>query len=155
VLPTLAAAFLLLGQEPASGAPVVRNSAAAAKVGDAVSVRTAVTQRLTVQSIVAGTTVNEFPRETDEPRAFDVKVTAVEAGGTEAVVTYTLDPNEVDEVFEVPLDVAADRARYERHAREFQGRERHFYVLPWGRYYIWGATAGMLVNLAEILDATR
>ncbi len=68
---------------------------------------------------------------------------------------YSLDPNEVDEVFEVPLDVAADPARYERHSREFQGRERQFYVLPWEHYYIWGATAGMLVNLAEILGAKR
>jgi hypothetical protein len=28
---------------------------------------------------------------------------------------------------------------------------RHFHVLPWKHYHIWGATAGMLVNLAEIL----
>lgn len=93
MLPTLAAAVLLLGQEPATGAPAVRVSSAAAKAGDAFRVRTAVTQRLTVQSIVAGTTVNEFPRETDEPRSFEVKVTAVEADRAEAVVTYTHEPD--------------------------------------------------------------
>jgi 8-oxo-dGTP pyrophosphatase MutT (NUDIX family) len=65
------------------------------------------------------------------------------------------DPIEVDEVFEVPLEVAADRARYERRSRLYQGRRRHFYVLPWRDYHIWGATAGMLVNLAEILTDER
>jgi 8-oxo-dGTP pyrophosphatase MutT (NUDIX family) len=58
---------------------------------------------------------------------------------------------EVAEVFEVPLDFVVDRRNHERHRREWQGITRHFYVLPYGGYYIWGATAGMLVNLAERL----
>jgi 8-oxo-dGTP pyrophosphatase MutT (NUDIX family) len=58
---------------------------------------------------------------------------------------------EVAEVFEVPLAFVADPANHERHSREWQGTVRHFYVLPYGGYYIWGATAGMLVNLAERL----
>jgi hypothetical protein len=58
---------------------------------------------------------------------------------------------EVAEVFEVPLDFVVDRRNHERHSREWQGITRHFYVLPYGGYYIWGATAGMLVNLAERL----
>jgi 8-oxo-dGTP pyrophosphatase MutT (NUDIX family) len=61
------------------------------------------------------------------------------------------DPSEVDEVFEVPLAFAADRANYRRDSRIVAGRTRYFYVLPWQDYYIWGATAGMLVNLAEVL----
>ena len=59
---------------------------------------------------------------------------------------------EVAEVFEVPLDFVADPRNHERHSREWQGVRRHFYVLPYGGYYIWGATAGMLVNLAERLQ---
>ena len=33
----------------------------------------------------------------------------------------------------------------------FKGRERYFYVYPFEDRYIWGATAGMLLNLRETL----
>lgn len=62
-----------------------------------------------------------------------------------------LDPVEVAEVFEVPLAFILDPANHERRSREWQKIVRHFYVLPYGDYYIWGATAGMLVNLADVL----
>ncbi len=62
-----------------------------------------------------------------------------------------LDPFEVAEVFEVPLAFILDPANRERHSREIKGRHRTFYVLPYRHRYIWGATAGMLVNLAEVL----
>ncbi len=67
---------------------------------------------------------------------------------------FDLSPDrfEVAEVFEVPLSFIADPLNHERHSREWQGVVRHFYVLPYGSYYIWGATAGMLVNLAERLN---
>jgi 8-oxo-dGTP pyrophosphatase MutT (NUDIX family) len=61
------------------------------------------------------------------------------------------DPVEVAEVFEVPLAFVLDRANHRRDSREFKGRRRVFYVLPYEGRYIWGATAGMLVNLAEVL----
>ncbi|WP_308422394.1 CoA pyrophosphatase [Aliidongia dinghuensis] len=64
------------------------------------------------------------------------------------------DPHEVAEVFEVPLAFFVDRANHERHSREWQGRRRFFYVLPYQDRYIWGATAGMLVNLALLLQTT-
>jgi 8-oxo-dGTP pyrophosphatase MutT (NUDIX family) len=63
----------------------------------------------------------------------------------------TLDANEVDEAFEVPLDFILDRNNRRLEQAEFQGVTRHFYVFPYGDRYIWGATAGMLVNLAELL----
>jgi len=62
-----------------------------------------------------------------------------------------LDAHEVDEVFEVPLSFLLDPANHQRHAREFQGRQVHYFAIPWGEYYIWGATAGMLVNLYRFL----
>jgi 8-oxo-dGTP pyrophosphatase MutT (NUDIX family) len=65
------------------------------------------------------------------------------------------DDFEVAEVFEVPLEFILDRANHQRHSRIYEGVERHFYVLPWANYYIWGATAGMLVNLADVLLAGR
>lgn len=61
------------------------------------------------------------------------------------------DSFEVAEVFEVPLEFLLDPANHRRESRIFAGSERHFYAMPWGDYYIWGATAGMLVNLSEIL----
>jgi len=65
--------------------------------------------------------------------------------------TLTIDPNEVDEAFEVPLAFILDPANRKRDSYEFQGVMRHFYVFPYAERHIWGATAGMLVNLAEIL----
>ena len=61
------------------------------------------------------------------------------------------DDFEVEEVFEVPLSfvLAPDSRQVE--SRMFMGRERYFYAFPYGDYYIWGATAGMLVNLTEVL----
>lgn len=58
-------------------------------------------------------------------------------------------PDEVDEVFEVPLDFLMDVNHHERHAREWQGTLRHYYAMPYGRHYIWGATAGIIRNLYE------
>jgi 8-oxo-dGTP pyrophosphatase MutT (NUDIX family) len=61
------------------------------------------------------------------------------------------DPVEVAAIFEVQLSFILDRSNHERHSREWQNKIRHFYVLPHPERYIWGATAGMLVNLAEML----
>lgn len=61
------------------------------------------------------------------------------------------DAGEVAQIFEVPLAFLLDPANRQRHAREWQGRLRHYYALPYGEHYIWGATAGMIVTLAEIL----
>jgi 8-oxo-dGTP pyrophosphatase MutT (NUDIX family) len=66
----------------------------------------------------------------------------------------TPDSFEVAEVFEVPLGLFLDPASREMHSRVFQGKERHFYAFRYDAYYIWGATAGMLVNLAEVLGAS-
>ena len=61
------------------------------------------------------------------------------------------DPNEVEEVFEVPLAFLLDPANHQRHSRQFEGRSRVFYAMPYEGYFIWGATAGMLINLYEVL----
>ena len=64
----------------------------------------------------------------------------------------TPDPHEVDEIFEVPLDFLLDPANHQRHRKEFKGITREFHVMHYGDYYIWGATAGMLFNLYEVLQ---
>ena len=66
-------------------------------------------------------------------------------------VAFRLDPLEVAEVFEVPLAFFLDPVSRKTESRVWQGRQRFFYVYPWPNYYIWGATAGMLSNLAEVL----
>ncbi len=63
------------------------------------------------------------------------------------------DPHEVAEVFEVPLAFLLDPANHQRHSRTHKGNERQFYAMPYGNYYIWGATAGMLINLYDRLSA--
>jgi 8-oxo-dGTP pyrophosphatase MutT (NUDIX family) len=57
------------------------------------------------------------------------------------------DLHEVEEVFEVPLSFLLDPRNHRRLAREYQGKMRPFFAIPYGNHYIWGATAGMLVNL--------
>ena len=62
---------------------------------------------------------------------------------------------EVAEVFEVPLSFVLDPENHERHSRLIRGKRRYFYVLPFEERYIWGATAGMLVNLFEVLTGQK
>jgi 8-oxo-dGTP pyrophosphatase MutT (NUDIX family) len=64
----------------------------------------------------------------------------------------TIDPFEVAEAFEVPLSYVLDSRNHNRTVRESAGRTRVFFVLPYEGRNIWGATAGMLVNLAEVLN---
>src|SRR5580704_12116159 len=64
----------------------------------------------------------------------------------------TIDPFEVAEAFEVPLAYVLDPRNHNRTVRESAGRTRVFFVLPYEGRNIWGATAGMLVTLAEVLN---
>ncbi|NGM46950.1 CoA pyrophosphatase [Rhodobacter sp. SGA-6-6] len=56
---------------------------------------------------------------------------------------------EVDEVFDVPLEHVLDRGRYVIEGRRWRGEWRRYYAVPWGPYYIWGATARILRGLAD------
>lgn len=62
-----------------------------------------------------------------------------------------LDDFEVEEVFEPPLSFILDTANHQRHKIEARGKLREFWAMPWRDYYIWGATAGMLVSLYHFL----
>jgi len=62
------------------------------------------------------------------------------------------DPFEVAEVFEVPLEFFLKPGAVKKETRQFQGTQRYFYVFPYEHRYIWGATAGMLVNLVDVLN---
>lgn len=62
-----------------------------------------------------------------------------------------LDAFEVAEVFEVPLDFLIDTGNHRLCRREVAGRTRPFWAMSWEERLIWGATAGILVNLSEVL----
>jgi hypothetical protein len=53
---------------------------------------------------------------------------------------------EVEEVFPVPLNHLLDTGNYL--IQYWQGQNRRYYTVPWGPYYIWGATARILYGLA-------
>jgi len=61
------------------------------------------------------------------------------------------DPFEVEKVFEVPLEFFLDPVNHQAHSREVDGLVRHYYAMPYQEHYIWGATAGMVRILYQIL----
>jgi 8-oxo-dGTP pyrophosphatase MutT (NUDIX family) len=66
---------------------------------------------------------------------------------------WRAEPAEVAEIFEVPLAFVLDPANHTRESYLRDGQRRYFYVLPHADHYIWGATAGILVNFARLLRA--
>jgi len=66
--------------------------------------------------------------------------------------TFIPEPGEVADVFEVPLSFLLDRGNHQKVKRVVNGLDRAYYAMPYESYYIWGATAGMIVNLAEVLN---
>jgi 8-oxo-dGTP pyrophosphatase MutT (NUDIX family) len=57
------------------------------------------------------------------------------------------DPREVEDVFEIPLAFLLDPKNHQRRSREIQGRTANYYEIQYQERSVWGATAGMLVNL--------
>ena len=56
---------------------------------------------------------------------------------------------EVEEVFTVPLTHVLTPASFAIEGRVWMGTRRRYYAVPYGPYYIWGATARILRGLAE------
>ncbi len=61
---------------------------------------------------------------------------------------------EVDEVFTVPFAHVVDPTQYQIQSRIWRGTLRRYYVVPYGPYYIWGATARILRGLADRMAKT-
>ena len=70
---------------------------------------------------------------------------------SEITAPFTAKPeaNEVDEVFRAPLSFVMEPRNFRIEARRWQGQWRKFYAVPYGPYYIWGATARILKSLAD------
>jgi len=65
----------------------------------------------------------------------------------------TLNPREVTETFEVPLEFLMTPANHQRKTRDWNGLARDYYAIPFENRYIWGITAGILRNLYERIYA--
>jgi 8-oxo-dGTP pyrophosphatase MutT (NUDIX family) len=61
----------------------------------------------------------------------------------------TLNKDEVEDAFEVPLAFLMGPENHQKHARDWKGIVRHYYAMPYEERYIWGVTAGILRNLYE------
>ena len=67
--------------------------------------------------------------------------------------TVNINKTEVDELFEVPLEFILDSKNHVLKSGFWNGAVRHYYTINYSDYNIWGATAGMLVNLFERIKA--
>lgn len=64
----------------------------------------------------------------------------------------TLRQGEVDEIFTVPYEYILNEKNFSIHTRKWNGSQRSYYVVPYGPYYVWGATARILLNLSRALS---
>lgn len=70
-------------------------------------------------------------------------------GWIDAPFTPVPEAGEVAEVFRAPLSHVSDPGRFRIESRRWRGERRHYYAVPWGPYYIWGASARILRALAD------
>ena len=64
-----------------------------------------------------------------------------------------INPGEVADAFEVPLEFLMTPGNHQRLKRDWKGIERQYYAMPFNDRYIWGVTAGILRNLYERIYA--
>ena len=72
-------------------------------------------------------------------------------GWAEPPFAWRPDPHEVAEVFEVPLAFLLDPRNHRYESAFYRGRMRHYWAMPYGERFIWGATAGMLVTFQRLM----
>jgi len=72
-------------------------------------------------------------------------------GWIEPPVVYDPDEREVAAVFEIPLRFVLDPENHHFDSLVVGSVNHTFYVIEYGSYRVWGATAGMLVELARAL----
>ncbi|GLS86308.1 coenzyme A pyrophosphatase [Cypionkella aquatica] len=71
-------------------------------------------------------------------------------GLVRADFTPVPEAGEVSEVFTVPLAHVLDETKFVIEGRVWKGQPRRYFAVPYGPHYIWGATARILRNLAEM-----
>ncbi|MEJ2514383.1 MAG: CoA pyrophosphatase [Gammaproteobacteria bacterium] len=73
-------------------------------------------------------------------------------GFVDPAFRLALDPTEVSEAFEVPLDYLFAPGNMQRRYKRYLGVRLPYFEIPWGPHRIWGATAAMLVNFRDSLE---
>ncbi|MBZ6378483.1 CoA pyrophosphatase [Pacificimonas flava] len=66
-------------------------------------------------------------------------------------LSYRAHEPEVSEIFQIPLGHALDAANHIEQEAEWQGRMRRYFTIDWQPQHVWGATAGIIVNLSRTL----
>ena len=70
-------------------------------------------------------------------------------------IRFKKQQSEVAEIFEMPLDHLSNPKNYQRQTVVIAGEPRKFWILPYKNYKIWGATAAILIDLANRLSKAR
>lgn len=78
-------------------------------------------------------------------------VVAPVLGVMDKLPELTANPDEVEEIFSIPLSLVSNLDEYGEDFLVREGVRRDFFYLNYRQHYIWGATARMLRNLAELL----
>ena len=94
--------------------------------------------------------VEVLGRLTDHVTGTGYRITPV-LGVLPAALTYQLSPHEVDAIFELPMRVVLDPTAPRRQRQHVRGVWREYWVWPHPDHFIWGATAAILVQLAQRL----
>lgn len=94
--------------------------------------------------------VEVLGRLTDHVTGTGYRITPVLAVLPPAL-TYQLSPHEVDAIFELPMQVVLDPDAPRRQRQHVGGVWRDYWVWPHPEHFIWGATAAILVQLAQRL----
>ena len=100
--------------------------------------------------------VNIIPETVDVLGSLDPYLTSTGFAVTPVVSTippqdFIPEPSEVEEIFEVPLSFLLNQDNHQKVHRKISGQDRAYYAIPYKTHYIWGATAGMIVNFCEVL----
>lgn len=69
----------------------------------------------------------------------------------ESGLRYTPTSSEVDITFEVPAHHLLNLENFQTQERLYYGTKRQYLAIPYGPFYVWGATARMLQSLAMAL----
>jgi 8-oxo-dGTP pyrophosphatase MutT (NUDIX family) len=96
------------------------------------------------------TAVEVVGRLTDHVTGTGYRITPV-LGLLPPALRYEVSPHEVDAIFELPLKVVMDPEAPKRQRQHVQGVWREYWVWPHPDHFIWGATAAILVQLAQRL----
>jgi 8-oxo-dGTP pyrophosphatase MutT (NUDIX family) len=94
--------------------------------------------------------VEVLGRMTDHVTGTGYRITPVLAVLPPAL-TYRLSPHEVESIFELPMHVVLDPDAPRRQRQHVNGIWREYWVWPHPDHFIWGATAAILVQLAQRL----